>query len=171
MTRLLSVVSLLGLTLTLWAGQASANIVYSFSGVTFNDGATLTGTFTTNDSFNALLNFNITTSAGTIPGFTFTPGTSDGTTSTSLPFILVANTPLTSFENVLQVTFNNLTAAGAQIKIGAFDSFEQGPQGSISNIKRVIEAGSVIAVPEPSSVLFGIGGLGLLAYVVRRRRA
>ena len=168
MTRLLSVVSLLGLTLTLWAGQASANIVYSFSGVTFNDGATLTGTFTTNDSFNALLNFNITTSAGTIPGFTFTPATSDGTTSTSLPFILVANTPLTSFENVLQVTFNNLTAAGAQIKVGAFDSFEQGPPG---NIKRVIEAGSVIAVPEPSSVLFGIGGLGLLAYVVRRRRA
>jgi len=168
MTRLLSVVSLLGLTLTLWAGQASANIVYSFSGVTFNDGATLTGTFTTNDSFNALLNFNITTSAGTIPGFTFTPATSDGTTSTSLPFILVANTPLTSFENVLQVTFNNLTAAGAQIKLGAFDSFEQGPPG---NIKRVIEAGSVIAVPEPSSVLFGIGGLGLLAYVVRRRRA
>ena len=168
MTRLLSVVSLLGLTLTLWAGQASANIVYSFSGVTFNDGATLTGTFTTNDSFNALLNFNITTSAGTIPGFTFTPGTSDGTTSTSLPFILVANTPLTSFENVLQVTFSNLTAAGAQITLGAFDSFEQGPPG---NIKRVIEAGSVIAVPEPSSVLFGIGGLGLLAYVVRRRRA
>ena len=168
MTRLLSVVSLLGLTLTLWAGQASANIVYSFSGVTFNDGATLTGTFTTNDSFNALLNFNITTSAGTIPGFTFTPATSDGTTSTSLPFILVANTPLTSFENVLQVTFNNLTAAGAQIKLGAFDSFEQGPPG---NIKRVIEAGSVIAVPEPSSVLFGIGGLGLLAYVVRSRRA
>ena len=168
MTRLLSVVSLLGLTLTLWAGQASANIVYSFSGVTFNDGATLTGTFTTNDSFNALLNFDITTSAGTIPGFHFTPGTSDGTTSTSLPFILVANTPLTSFENVLQVTFNNLTAAGAQIKLGAFDSFEQGPPG---NIKRVIEAGSVIAVPEPSSVLFGIGGLGLLAYVVRRRRA
>lgn len=167
MTRLLSVVSLLGLTLTLWAGQASANIVYSFSGVTFNDGATLTGTFTTNDSFNALLNFNITTSAGTIPGFTFTPGTSDGTTSTSLPFILVANTP-SSFENILQVTFNNLTAAGAQIKLGAFDSFEQGPPG---NIKRVIEAGSVIAVPEPSSVLFGIGGLGLLAYVVRRRRA
>ena len=167
MTRLLSVVSLLGLTLTLWAGQASANIVYSFSGVTFNDGATLTGTFTTNDSFNALLNFNITTSAGTIPGFTFTPGTSDGTTSTSLPFILVANTP-SSFENILQVTFNNLTAAGAQIKLGAFDSFEQGPPG---NIKRVIEAGSVIAVPEPSSVLFGIGGLGLLAYVVRSRRA
>ena len=53
MKCLLSTAGMLGLTLFLVVTEASANIVYMFSGVTFDDGGTLTGTFTTNDSFNA----------------------------------------------------------------------------------------------------------------------
>src|SRR5262249_5458596 len=60
MKRLLSWV---GLVLFLAAGQASANIIYTFSGVTFSDGGTLSGTFTTDDTFSTLLDFDITTSA------------------------------------------------------------------------------------------------------------
>ena len=72
MKRLLSLV---GVVLFLAAGQASANIVYTFSGVTFSDGGTLTGTFTTDNTFTTLVDFNITTSPGAGLGFTYTPVT------------------------------------------------------------------------------------------------
>jgi len=162
MKQLLSAV---GLVLFLTAGQASANIIYTFSGVTFSDGGTLTGTFTTNDTFNALLDFNITTSAGVGLGFTYNPGTA-GSGSTSLPAIIVLST--TTLDEILQVTFNGgLTALGAPILIGTFDSFEQA-----GTPRRDITAGSAIVsngVPEPWTIsLLGIGVLGLLA--ARRRR-
>ena len=82
MKRLLSLV---GVVLFLSAGQASANIVYTFSGVTFSDGGTLTGTFTTNDTFNTLLDFNITTSPGAGLGFTYTPLTAGSRFDVSAP--------------------------------------------------------------------------------------
>jgi len=162
MKRVLSMVSLLGLILFAWAGQASANIVYNFSGVTFSDGGTLTGTMTTNDAMNALVDFDITTSPATGLGFNYTSA-SIGSSSTSLPFILVLS-DIPSPTNILQVTFNNLTTAGAPITIGTFDSFEQNGLA-----RRDIVAGGVVAVPEPSTfVLLGIGALGLLGYRLRR---
>ena len=168
MKRLLSLV---GVVLFLAAGQASANIVYTFSGVTFSDGGTLTGTFTTNDTFNTLLDFDITTSPGAGLGFTYTPLTA-GSASTSLPAIIVLSTA--TLDEILQVTFaGGLTATGAPILIGTFDSFEQaGPDA-----RRDIVAGSAIVapltVPEPSTLaLLAIDGvLGVLISVRRRRQA
>jgi hypothetical protein len=155
---------LCGMVLSLTAGQASASIMYTFSGVTFDDGGTLTGTFTTNDAINALVDFDITTSAGVGIGFNYTPATA-ASGSTSLPFILVFNAPL---GDILQVTFNGgLTALGAPILIGTFDSFEQ-----TSPTRREITAGSAVVavVPEPSTIaLLGMGVLGMLAFVRRRR--
>jgi hypothetical protein len=163
------ILAAIGLALFLAGGQASANIIFTFSGVTFDDGGTLTGTLTTNDALTAIVDFDITTSGAA--GFHYTPGTSDGTTSTSLPFIFVANTP-PLLDNVIQITFDGgLTAAGAPIKIGTFDSFEQ----ETGTGRRDIAAGSVIVatVPEPSTIgLLGIGllVLGLLLYLRRRDR-
>ena len=161
MKRLLSAV---GMVLFLAASQASANIIYTFSGVTFDDGGILTGTFTSNDAITALIDFNITTSAGVGIGFNYTAATA-ASGSTSLPFILVLTAPL---GDVLQVTFSGgLTALGAPILIGTFDSFEQ-----TQPTRRNITAGSVIvqnSVPEPGTIgLLGIAVLGLLA--ARRRR-
>jgi len=169
MKRFLSAV---GMVLLLAASQASANVVFTFSGVTFSDGGTLTGTFTTDDALSTLIDFDITTSAGIGIGFHYTPGTSDGTTSTSLPSILVFDTPPAN-DNILEITFDGgLTALGAPIKIGTFDSFEQG----LSPARRDITGGEAIvatSVPEPSTVGLvglGVGVLGLLTYVRRRRR-
>jgi hypothetical protein len=165
MKRILSCVGLLFL---LAAGPASANVIFTFSGVTFDDGGTLTGTFTTNDALDTLIDFDITTSGAN--GFHYTSGTSDGITSTSLPFILVANTP-PLFDNIIQITFSGgLTPTGAPITIDPFDSFED-TTGSGS---RDITAGSVIVattVPEPSTIaLFGVGVLALAVLLAVRRR-
>ncbi len=161
--------SCLGIVFFLAAGQASANIIYTFSGVTFDDGGTLTGTFTTNDAITALIDFDITTSAGTGIGFHYTPATA-GSSSTSLPAILVLSTA--TLDNILQVTFSGgLTATGAPILIGTADSFEQ----TTAPARRDITAGSVIvagSVPEPATIgLLGMGVLGLLASIRRRRQA
>jgi hypothetical protein len=154
-----------GLVLALAAGQASANIIFTFSGVTFSDGGTLTGTFETNDALTSLIDWNITTSPAANIGFTYTPGTSDSS-STALPFIIVLNTP-PAFDHILQITFQGgLTASGATILIGTFDSFEQGTSGA----RRDITGGSAIvaAVPAPATAaLLGIALLGLIA--LRRR--
>jgi len=157
----------IGVALFLAAGQASANIIYTFSGVTFDDGGTLSGTFTTDDAITTLVDFDVTTSPNTGIGFHYTTG-SAGSPSTSLPFILVLSTA--SLDNILEVTFNGgLTAAGASILIGMNDSFEQ-----TTAARRDITAGSVTvatAVPEPSTLaLFGLGVLGLVLAFRRRRR-
>ena len=99
MKRLISIITLLGLTLSLATGQASANVTYTFSGATFFGGGTLTGTFTTNDAITAMtVDFDITTSSAPsfgLDGFHYTPATSSF--SNGLPFSLTSPVAITSF--------------------------------------------------------------------------
>jgi hypothetical protein len=140
--------------------------LYTFAGVTFSDGGTLTGTFTTNDPITTLLNYDITTSPGIGIGFNYTPTTAPVNFS-SLPSIIVVETP--GLEHLLEVTFTGgLTPLGAPITIGTFDSFEQGLGGA----RRTITAGQAIpTVPEPGTlVLLSMGLAGLLGFCWRRQR-
>jgi hypothetical protein len=157
------------LALALGAVEARADHIFTLSNVTFDDGTSATGMFTTNDALMSLLSYDITTIDGAITGFHYTPATA-GDGSTSLPAIIVLEPA--SLDHILQLTFNGgLTLAGAPILIGQFDSFEQ----DLNNTHRQVTGGSVVAlaaVPEPASLLMGgmaaVAGLGLWA---RRRRA
>jgi len=161
MKRFLAVV---GMALLAAAGSASADIIWKFNGVTFSDGGTLSGTFTTNDTLDSLLGFDLLTSGGASVGFHYTPGTANSLSS--LPAILVLEPA--SLDHILQVTFlGGLSALGATITIGQFDSFEQ-----IGSVHREITAGSVApatAVPEPATLLLLGAGLIGLFFQGRRR--
>jgi PEP-CTERM motif len=163
MKRFLSVV---GAVLLMAAGPASADVIFTFDGVMFDDGGTLDGSFTTDDTLMTLLDYNLTTSGGTLTGFTYTPLTAPDNFS-SLPSILVVE-PLTN-NPILQVTFTSLMATGGLITIGTFDSFEQ-----VGADHRDITAGQVTpgttSVPEPATTsLLAIGAMALLAGLRRRR--
>ena len=163
MKRLLSI---LGAVLSLAAWPAAANIVFTFDGAMFDDGGTLTGTFTTNDAITTLLDYDITTAGGTIAGFHYTPLTADFNAS-SLPAIIVVE-PSDDNDPILQVTFTGLTSTGGTILIGNFDSFEQS-----GTTHRNITAGQATVgtttVAEPSTaLLLAISAAGLLAGLRRR---
>ncbi|MDG3002596.1 hypothetical protein [Paludisphaera mucosa] len=157
------------LTVALGAAEARADHIFTLSGVTFDDGTTATGTFTTNDALTSLVDYDITTVNGAITGFNYTPLTA-GAGSSSLPGIIVLEPA--SLDHIIQITFNGgLTLAGASIKLGQFDSFEQ----DSANTHRQITGGSVVAargaVPEPHSfVLAASAALAGLGLVARRRR-
>jgi hypothetical protein len=158
------------LVLALGAAQARADHVFTLSGVTFDDGGTATGTFTTDSALSNLVTYDITTSGGTLAGFEYTPATTISS-STSLPGILVFSTA--SLDHLIEITFISpgLTTTGASILVGQFDSFEQVPGG---DHRQILAGGSVIeaGVPEPSSlVLAGTAALAGLGLWARRRRA
>jgi hypothetical protein len=159
------------LALALGASEARADHVFMLSGVTFDDSTLATGKFTTNDALTSLLNWDITTVNGAIPGFHYTPGTSDSS-STSLPFIIVLNTP-PDLDHILELTFASpLTAAGAAFTTSdPFGSFEESPNGGDH---RVVMAGFAVpasTVPEPSALaLVGTAALAGLRLWARRPR-
>jgi hypothetical protein len=165
-TRFLAAVAL---ALALGTGEASANHIYQLSGVTFDDGGTATGTFTTDDGITAFLAWDITTSTvGGHVGFEFTNFTSSSNNDGMPNSILILGNASSVNELVLTFT-GGLIATGATLTPGAGQSFE----GTVGGTRNVT-SGSVVAaaaVPEPSSfVLAGIAALaGLGAWVMRRR--
>jgi hypothetical protein len=159
--------SAVALALALGGREAAADHVFQLADVTFGTpGVTATGTFTTNDTLTALVTYDITTSlvAG-FPGFEYTPTTAP----------IVGNALPHSFE--LLSSGHNLTLSFAGSGLTATGATLQPVMSSeLNNIAspplRSVVSGSVVGVPEPSSLLLGgvaaAAGLGLWAW---RRRA
>jgi hypothetical protein len=154
--------------LALGGREASADVIYELSGVTFGPpGGTATGTFTTNDAITALVTYDITTSTVRgFPGFEYTPATAP-TVLNGLPNSFVL-TGIGGERDLALLFTGGLTATGATLSTTSEETVLIGP----TFITRHIESGSVVGVPEPSSLLVGgiaaLAGLGLWAW---RRRA
>ena len=113
--------------------------VFTLSGVSFDDERVkATGTFTTDDTLSSLVNYDITTSGGTLTGFKYTHRST--TSFSSLPAILVLETA--SLDHLIQLTFTGLSATGAPITIGQFDSFRRRPTAPSSRSLRAQSSGT-----------------------------
>jgi hypothetical protein len=136
--------------------EAAADHVFQLVDVMFQSppGGTATGTFTTNDAITALVTYDITTSTtGGFPGFEYTPATAPNVIN-SFPFGFAVFTDLS--ERTLILDFSGgLTATGATILAGS------GEQDLPIEATRHIVSGSVVGVPEPSSLV--LGGLAAAA--------
>jgi hypothetical protein len=172
---LATIATLLGM-----AGPAAAGpIIWNLENVTFDDGFTAAGTFTTNNG--AITDWNITTTGNTttatLPAFTYTPSNSDsyGSSSSSNPGSL-SDINFITLDNLrylrLQFSAPLPTPGTYPILISnpptTFLSYECGNNPSCSIIREVT-AGAVESVPEPpAAVLLGAGLLAL--GLVRRPR-
>jgi len=161
-----------------WATVAKADVVWTVSG-TFDDGTTLTGSFTTNVYGYLLNNYSLTTeSQGAFAGFTYTSSNSyfsNGTFYVDFQPGYRQDLHL-AFLDSLSIPNPNNPIVGVVPPAVTGPSYEC--QGSYScyipagGLTRYIDGGFASAVPEPSTwamMLFGFLGLGIVAYGRNRK--
>ncbi|MCU1285303.1 MAG: putative exosortase interaction protein [Acidobacteriales bacterium] len=154
------------------------NVTWSLNNVSFNDGATATGSFTYNADTNAVSNWNLTTSS------TDAFGGSNYNTGNSSEFTQNLGNPVDSFIfyiGLLQLRFTpvtGLTNAGGNISLdlatagggsGGVECYNCSPYRVITSGSLSAEGNANNPVPEPSSLmLMGSGLIGLGAGLRRK---
>jgi len=155
---------------------AQANITFNLSNVTFTSTAggsdvvgTLTGSFTTNDARSALIDYNLSSSAGGgLPAFVYTPTTAPVSTQTLPSQFFQLNGGGTGLPELRVFFASGLTATGGTIL--STNSYEsRGPLG-FRYLNGSVVAASVAAVPEPATWGLMILGFGLVGTGMRGRR-
>jgi hypothetical protein len=175
---------ILGATLALIASTglstAAQATVYLLNGVTFQDGGTASGFFST-DTTGAIDAFSILTSPiATFPGydyefasttFTYTPGDSQITFARTLPGTIAGYLQLFTISPINSVTSGALPLLTFPGSLPALPSSECLINGTCQNTQgRLVTSGSLI-ISTPETAVWGMMVMGLAAIGFSLRRA
>jgi hypothetical protein len=151
--------------------NAATTLAWTLSGVTFDDGGTATGTFTTNATNGRLLSYNLFTTAGSSLGaFHY-----DATTSVKYANNRVGNNSFL-VRNIQTGRYINLSFVNP-LTSGGVDAIDIGPNSYECNNctpVRYVATGFATTsvttpVPEPLSWALMVVGFGLVGVAARRR--
>lgn len=147
-----------------------ATLAWTLSGVTFSDGGTASGTFSTDSTTGQLLSYNIATTAGTILGaFTYDASSSfkygDNIFGPN-SFIITNNSPFA--QPYLMLSFVSPLTSGGTNALQAESSYEC--MNCIPYRTVVSGFATTGAVPEPSAWALLILGFGAVGAGMRQRK-
>jgi hypothetical protein len=162
MKNIIKLLTIAGLTFA-FATCASADVTWFLQDVTFSDGATATGFFTTDPAFDALDNWSVNVSGSSIGANYDYLTTNSNFFDISPTFVALGSSPFVQF--ILVIPQSAMTNAGGTINLLTGDSgldCNNGPCGTLLT-------GSITSTsptPEPrfgAILLVSLAGLGFLA--------
>jgi hypothetical protein len=151
------------------APASAANVIFDVNGTFGAPGGTLTGTFTTNDTFTKVVAIDLTSSSnGAFQSFEYDVVADVDAQFLPNFFRLTVSLPGPHTDQ-LQIVFSPaLSPAGSAIGGNSFE--HQDFQGSGNRILSGTVHEAVAAVPEPTSWALMIAGFGLAGATLRARR-
>jgi hypothetical protein len=165
------VAALLAASASAIPAKATTTLAWTLSGVTFDDGGTATGTFTTDSTNGNLVSYDLFTTAGlSLGAFHYDATTSEknGDNFFTPNSFLISDTNGARYIDLAFV--NPLTSGGVDALVIGQNSFELINFGAIRNVTAGFATTSVTAsVPEPLSWALMVVGFGLVGVAARRR--
>jgi len=155
----------LALAMSITAAAGAAPLNYTLSNVKFNDGTSLTGGFSIDDTSGDLLSFDIASENGVLPGVEYVTGDiTYRNLFASNEYIFVVDPDFTQY---LALTFASPLTAGSNALMH-FSSYECDNCNAI----RFIVSGDAVsaAVPEAASWAMMLVGFGAVGGAMRARR-